>query len=141
MDTAAEGEGGMNWESRIVIQTLRCVKQMDTGKLLESTGSSAQCSVMTEGRDGGWAQGRSKREGTHVYIKPIHFIVQQKLTQHCKAIILQLKKKSHSLSYNYPDLCPLIALENHCLHIPFLRVSYCGHSCRQKHILYGIFFT
>ena len=46
-----------------------------------------------EGWDGGRVPGRSKREGTHVYIKLIHFIVQQKLTQHYKAITLQLKKK------------------------------------------------
>ena len=29
--------------------------------------------------------GRSKREGIFVYIQLIHFLVQQKLTQHCKA--------------------------------------------------------
>ena len=37
--------------------------------------------------------GRFQREGIYVYIELTHFIVQQKLTQHCKAIILQLKKK------------------------------------------------
>ena len=37
--------------------------------------------------------GRSKREGIYVYIYLITFIVQQKLTQHCKATISQLKKK------------------------------------------------
>ena len=37
--------------------------------------------------------GRPKREGIYVYICLIHFIVWQKLIQHCKAIILQLKKK------------------------------------------------
>ena len=37
--------------------------------------------------------GRLQREGIYVYIELIHFVVQQKLTQHCKAIILQLKKK------------------------------------------------
>ena len=36
---------------------------------------------------------RFKREGIHVYIRLIHFVVPQKLTQHCKAIILQLKEK------------------------------------------------
>ena len=34
-------------------------------------------------------EGRPKREGIYVYIKLIHFVVQQKLTQHCEAIILQ----------------------------------------------------
>ena len=33
--------------------------------------------------------GRSKKEGIYVYIWLIHFVVQQKLTQHCKVIILQ----------------------------------------------------
>ena len=27
--------------------------------------------------------------GMYVYIQLIHFVIQQKLTQHCKAIILQ----------------------------------------------------
>ena len=33
------------------------------------------------------------REGISTYIWLIHFALQQKLAQHCKAIILQLKKK------------------------------------------------
>ena len=51
-------------------------------------------------------KGSPKREGIYVYISLIHFIVQQKLTQHCKAIILQLKNKdSRMLSYSqYFDL-------------------------------------
>ena len=37
--------------------------------------------------------GRFKREGTYkyVYVWLIHIVVRQKSTQHCKAIILQLK--------------------------------------------------
>ena len=46
-----------------------------------------QCSVVTQ------IGGKSKKEGIYVYIWLIHFILQQKLTQHCKATILQLKKK------------------------------------------------
>ena len=46
-----------------------------------------------EGWDGGGVQGRLKREGMYVYAWLIRFIVQQKLTQHCKAIILQFLKK------------------------------------------------
>ena len=33
-----------------------------------------------------------EEEGTYVYLKLIHIVIQQKLI-HCKAIILQLKKK------------------------------------------------
>ena len=46
-------------------------------------------------------EGRFKREGTYVCLWLIHVDVLQKLTQYCKAIILQLKikrKKSWSLS-------------------------------------------
>ena len=35
--------------------------------------------------------GRFKKERTYVYIWLIHVVVWQKPTQHCKAIILQLK--------------------------------------------------
>ena len=40
--------------------------------------------------------GRSRREGIYIFIYMwlIHFIVQQKLTQHYKATIPQLKKKN-----------------------------------------------
>ena len=44
------------------------------------------------GWDGGGVGRRSER-GDMVYIQLIHFIIQQKPTQHCKAIIFQLKKK------------------------------------------------
>ena len=44
-----------------------------------------------DGWDGGG--GRSKRDRRYVYIWLIHFVVQQKLTQDCKAITLQKKKK------------------------------------------------
>ena len=35
--------------------------------------------------------GRPKREGIYVYLQLIHVVVCWRLTQHCKAIILQLK--------------------------------------------------
>ena len=42
-------------------------------------------------REVGWrvAVRKSERAGMFVYTWLIHFVVQQKLTQHCKAIILQ----------------------------------------------------
>ena len=46
------------------------------------------------GGGGGETAGRIKREGICVYIWLIHFIVQQKPTQHGKATITQLKKES-----------------------------------------------
>ena len=36
---------------------------------------------------------KSKKEGIYAYIELNHFAVQQKLTQHCKTTIPQLKKK------------------------------------------------
>ena len=47
--------------------------------------------------DWGGEGGKSKREGIYAYIQLIHFVVQQKLVQYCKPIILQFKKKSESL--------------------------------------------
>ena len=38
--------------------------------------------------------GGEEREGIHIHIKLIHAVVQQKLTQHCKAVIFQFKIKS-----------------------------------------------
>ena len=71
--------------------------------LLSCTGSSAQCCDDLEGMGRSSAQccddlegmgrGRSKREEIAVYLWLIHFVVQQKLTQHCKATIPQLKKR------------------------------------------------
>ena len=82
MDSGGRG-GEESAESGVDIYTLRagscCVAQ------------GAQLSAeMAQGR--GWG-GRLKREGTYVYIQQIYVVVRQKLTQHCKAIILQLKKK------------------------------------------------
>ena len=39
--------GGMNWEIRIDIYTLLCIKQMTNENLLCSTGNSTWCSVVT----------------------------------------------------------------------------------------------
>ena len=36
---------------------------------------------------------RLRREGLYVYLQPIQVIIQQKPTQHCKAIVFQLKIK------------------------------------------------
>ena len=36
--------------------------------------------------------GRLKKEGIYAYLQLIHTVVQQKVAQHCKANILQLKK-------------------------------------------------
>lgn len=66
-----------------------------SGKLLYFTGSSAPCSVMTMG--GMLENGRKSEERgyMHTYSLFTEFLG-QKLTQHCKASILQLKRKEES---------------------------------------------
>ena len=55
--------------------------------------------------------GRFKEEGTYMYLWMIHVDVWQKATQHCKAIILQLKinklKKyfTYTLNIGYASVC------------------------------------
>ena len=61
MDRAGEGEGGMNWEIGTDTYTPPCVKEIASGNLLYSTGSSAQCSVMGGG-------GREVQEGGDICI-------------------------------------------------------------------------
>ena len=48
--------------------------------------------------------GRFKREGTFVYLWLIHVDVWRKLTQHCEAIILQLKKNLFCLKINMHEI-------------------------------------
>ena len=65
----------MNWEVGIDIYTLLtlCIEQITKENLLDSTGNSTQCSVVTKmGR-------KSKKEKIYVYIQLIHFDVQEKL--------------------------------------------------------------
>lgn len=88
MDTRAGREGGTNWESRIGIQTPLCAEQMAGGELLYNTGGSAQGGVVGKAR-------RCKREGRYVCIY-IHFIVEQKLTQHLvKQLYFNFKNKKY----------------------------------------------
>ena len=51
------------------------------------------------GRAGGREMQEGRDMGTYVYVKLIHFVIKQKLTHHCKAIISNkgVKKKKRSL--------------------------------------------
>ena len=81
-----ERERGRNWESSIDIYTLPCVKSSASGKLLDSR----ELSHMEEShRVGGGREVQG--EGTCVCLWLIHADAWQKLTEHGKAIILQLK--------------------------------------------------
>ena len=59
--------------------------------------SSVFCDDL-DGWDGDKVGGRSKREVIYVYIYLIHFTLEQKLTKHCKAIILQFKKEKREVT-------------------------------------------
>ena len=55
--------------------------------------------------------GKEAQEGGDIWIhKMIHFVIQQKLTQHCKAMILQLKKKKNRKNFGLDEnfLFPLL---------------------------------
>ena len=67
-----------------------------------------QCQVLKhkKGREG-WdavVEGRSKKDDLYVCTQLIHFTVQQKLTQHYKAIILQLKKNNKKINSTGGDV-------------------------------------
>ena len=74
------GRGWDIWESSMETDTLPYVKQIAKGNLL------------LKPKGAGWG-GSVKREGTSVYLRPIHDDAWQKPTQYCIAIILQLKIK------------------------------------------------
>ena len=67
---------------------------------------------MSRMKEGLWR--RSKKEEICVYIQLIHFIVEQKLIQYCKATISQLKIKRYVLfqtKYLQWEVCKLYSVE------------------------------
>ena len=90
MDPAGK-ECGTTRESSTNIYTLPCVKLPGSFCIAQGAQLGA-CSVMT--KTGGWGvRGSGEAQGggdTCAWL--IHFLSQQKLKQHCDAIILQLKK-------------------------------------------------
>ena len=89
VDTVGEGAGGMSWERSIATSTLLCVK-------IDRQWEFAvwpKPRVLWQPRGVRWGRGRKggSMEEACVYLWLIHVDVWQKSTQHCKAIILQLK--------------------------------------------------
>ena len=77
----------MHWESSTDTYILQCVKQLASGKLVYSIGSSVQCSVMIKGVGWGRWEGGPPQQGGDIYKHMANLIhVQQKLT-HCKATV------------------------------------------------------
>ena len=58
---------------------------MTNKDLPSSTANSTEYSIMT------YMGKESKKEWIYVHVRLTHFALQQKLTQHCKSITLQLK--------------------------------------------------
>ena len=78
-----------------------CVNQRARGGLLYSTRSSVWCPMVTE-MDEMAEGGRPKRKGIYVHVELIHYVVWQKLVQHCKVTTAQLKKKQgHGILSQY----------------------------------------
>ena len=55
------------------------------------------------------------KEGTYEYLRLIHVDVQQKPIQHCKAIILQLKRKKKTRMCLHFLICQMGTLTLHSL--------------------------
>ena len=79
---------GTTWKRKTILY----VKQTASGNCLYDSRSSNQGSVTTQRGSTGWEVGeRVRREQTYVHLWLIYVYVWQKPTQHCKAIIPQLK--------------------------------------------------
>ena len=80
-------EGGTNWESSLETCTLPYVKYIASGNWLDELKPCALWQPRGVGWGGRW------EGGLRVYLWLIHVDVWQKPAQHCKAIILLLKRK------------------------------------------------
>ena len=83
MFTKGEIKGGINWGIWLDIYALLCIKWKMNENPLYNTVFNALLSHKWEGNQ------KKKKTGTYANIQLIHFAVQQKLTQHCQATILQ----------------------------------------------------
>ena len=76
VDMREKGGWEKYWDSRTDIWIFLCVKQITSGNLLHSTGSSARSSVVTEMDGMGWWEVGS-REWRYVYVYLLYLIVKQ----------------------------------------------------------------
>ena len=76
--------GGMDWEFRTDICTLRYMELLHSGDLLYSMENSTQYSIII------YLGKESEREWMREHVKLNHFFVQQKLSQHCESTIFHL---------------------------------------------------
>ena len=124
---------------------------LSKGNIQNHTGSSAGCAVMTQkGRmEVGW-KGGLKRKGIYVYLQLIHVVVQQKLTQYCKAIIFQFlkikKKKNHRQNSTFGTKCITALLDRvngpqevNSVSAQFLGIVYSWQKSSLTLIEFGIY--
>ena len=97
VDTVGEGEGGTNWESGLgMYSTTMCETDSWWRAAVQHREPRLVLCDDLEGcnRSG---EGGFQGGGTHTHIYKwlwlIHVVIRQKPTHHCKAIILQMKKK------------------------------------------------
>ena len=86
------GRKSVEINSEIGVDMCTAMCKPPSGNLMHNAGSSVRCSVVIQ--ICGMEEGRSKRKGIYVCIQLIHLVLQQKLTQHCKAIIIEFLKHS-----------------------------------------------
>ena len=90
---------GRNWKIGIDMHTVPRGKQMASGNLLYSTGSSVWCPVVTQMSGMGKMGGSPKTERIYLYTQLIHFTVWQKLAQYYKSTIHQFFKCIKNMLY------------------------------------------
>ena len=77
----------MDWEFGVSRCKPLHIEWINKKVLLYSTGNYIQYPVINH-------NGKESKESIYMYVKLNHFVLQKKLTQHCKSTILQLKKKN-----------------------------------------------
>ena len=77
------------WATREAPKVHTSPYKINNNDLLYTTANFIQYPVINH--NGCRAGGRFRRDRTYKYLRLIHAVVSQKTTQHCKAIILQLK--------------------------------------------------
>lgn len=79
-------KGGTNWEIRIALYTLPCRGKLP-GACSKAQGAQLGAGDLEESDEEG---GVKEVQEEDIYMQLIHFVVQQKLTQHYKAIASHL---------------------------------------------------